>query len=77
MHFNVFFKELKKPRHLRTDRGGEFTGRKVQDYLNLINIKHCTANNDEMKANFAERVIRTLKKSLWGYMHAKKRLWIY
>ena len=25
-----------------------------------------------MKANFVERVIRTLKKSLWGYMHAKK-----
>ena len=25
-----------------------------------------------MKANFVERVIWTLKKSLWGYMHAKK-----
>ena len=25
-----------------------------------------------MKANFAERVIQTLKKSLWGYMCAKK-----
>ena len=25
-----------------------------------------------MKANFAERVIQTFKKSLWGYMHTKK-----
>ena len=25
-----------------------------------------------MKANFATRVIQTLKKSLWGYMRAKK-----
>ena len=25
-----------------------------------------------MKANFAKRVIRTLKQSLWGYIHAKK-----
>ena len=31
-----------------------------------------TAHNNEMKANFAERVIQTLKKSLWGYMRAKK-----
>ena len=25
-----------------------------------------------MKTNFAERVIQTLKKSLWRYMHAEK-----
>ena len=25
-----------------------------------------------MKANFTEKVIQTLKKSLWGYMHTKK-----
>ena len=66
------FQRAKKPRHLRTDRGGEFTGRKVQDYLDSINIEHWTAHNDEMKANFVEIVIQTLKKSLWGYMRAKK-----
>ena len=70
--FQCIFQRAKKPRRLRTDRGGEFTGRKVQDYFDSINIKHWTAHNDEMKANFAERVIQTLKKSLWGYMHAKK-----
>ena len=70
--FRRIFQRAKKPRHLRTDRGGEFTGRKVQDYFDSINIEHWTAHNDEMKANFAERVIQTLKKSLWGYMWAKK-----
>ena len=59
------------------DRGGEFTGRKVQDYFDSINIEHWTAHNDEMKANFVEKVIQTLKKSLWGYMHAKIKLQIY
>ena len=29
-----------------------------------------------MKANFVERVIWTLKKSYWGYMHAKKHRYI-
>ena len=70
--FRRIFQRAKKPRHLRTDRGGEFTGRKVQDYFYSINIEHWTAHNDEMKANFAERVIQTLKNSLWGYMHTKK-----
>ena len=70
--FRCIFQRVKKPRHQRMDRGGEFTGRKVQDYFNSINIEHWTAHNDEMKANFAERVIWTLKKSLWGYMHAKE-----
>ena len=70
--FRCIFQRAKKPRLLRTDRGGEFTGRKVQDYFDSINIEHWTAHNDEMKANFAERVIQTLKKSLWGCMCTKK-----
>ena len=40
--FQCIFQRAKKPRCLRTDRGGEFTGRKVQDYFNSINIKHWT-----------------------------------
>ena len=70
--FQHIFQRAKIPRHLRTDRGGEFTRRKIQDYFNSINVEHWTAHNDEMKANFAERVIRTLKQSLWGYIRAKK-----
>ena len=74
--FQCIFQRAKKPRCLRTDRGGKFTGRKVQDYFDSINIKHWTAHNDEMKANFAERIIWTLKKSLWGYMRTKNDRYI-
>ena len=70
--FRRIFQRDKKPRHLRMDRGGEFTRRKVQDYFDSINIEHWTAHNDEIKVNFVERVIQTMKKSLWGYMYAKK-----
>ena len=70
--FQHIFQRAKKPRHLRTDRGGEFTGRKVQDYFDSINIEHWTAHNDEMKANFAERVKQTLKKIFMGIYACKK-----
>ena len=66
--FRLIFEKSGRPRRLRTDRGKEFTGGKVQNFLKNENIEHWTAHNDEMKANFAERVIRTLKTSLWGYM---------
>lgn len=71
--FNRIFARATKPRRMRTDRGAEFTGRKVQDYFHAQNIEHWTAHNDEMKANFAERVIRTLKSSLWGYMRKTEK----
>ena len=70
--FQHIFQRAKKPRCLRTDKGGEFTRRKIQDYFNSINVEHWTAHNDEMKANFAERVIQMLKQSLWGYIRARK-----
>ena len=71
--FRKIFERAPKPRRLRTDRGKEFTGQKTEDYLDQMNIEHWAAHNDEMKANFAERVIRTLKTSLWGYMRKKKK----
>jgi hypothetical protein len=71
--FKSIFDQHGVPRRLRTDRGKEFTGAKVERYLkNERNIEHWTAHNDEMKANFAERVIRTLKTSLYGYMRKNK-----
>ena len=70
--FKKVFKYAKNPKRLRTDRGGEFTGQKVQDYLDSINVEHWTSHNDEMKANYTKHVIHTLKTSLWGYMRASK-----
>ena len=45
----------------------------MEDYFDLINIKHSSAHNDEMKANYAECIIHMLKSSLWNYMRKVKR----
>ena len=71
-----FFYALENLRRLCTDRGGEFTRQKVQDYFNSINIEHWSVHNDEMKANYAEHIIRTLKTSIWGFMRALKNIQI-
>ncbi len=70
--FRLIFARGEQPRRLRTDRGGEFTGALTQDYLDSMNIEHWEAHNDELKAHFAERVIRTLKDSVWAYMRKNK-----
>ena len=62
--FRCIFQRTLKPCQLQTDRGGEFKGQKVEDYFDSINVKHLSAHNDEMKANYAERIIHTLKSSL-------------
>lgn len=71
--FRRIFERAPKPRRLRTDMGKEFMGQKTQDYFDRINVEQWAAHNEEMKANFAERVIRTLKSSLWGYMRQNKK----
>ena len=45
----------------------------MEDYFDSINVKHWSAHNNEMKAYYAERVIHTLKSSLWNYMRKVKR----
>ena len=40
--FKKVFKHVKTPKRLRMDRGGEFTGQKVQDYFDSINTGHPT-----------------------------------
>ena len=45
----------------------------MEDYFNSINVEHWSAHSDEMKANYAECVIYTLKSSVWNYMRKVKR----
>lgn len=71
--FKKIFQRAPKPRRLRTDRGPEFKGSTIEKYFDEQNIEHWSAHNDEMKANYAERVIRTLKGSIWGYMRHEKK----
>ena len=71
--FRHIFQRTPNPCWLQTDHGGEFKGQKVEDYFDSINVEHWSAHNDEMKANYAESVIHTLKSSRWNYMRKVKR----
>lgn len=55
------------PRRLRTDAGKEFVGKQVQQYFSDHNITHFIALN-ELKANYAERVIKTIKTKIVRYL---------
>lgn len=67
------YNEGQKPNMLRTDKGREFVNRKVQKYLKSEGITHIMTFN-EVKASFAESVIRTLKNKLYRYMTEKQTL---
>ena len=60
-----------QPETLRSDAGKEFVGRQVKDYLADREIYQQIAKN-EHKANYAERVIRTIKKRIFKYLYSKK-----
>ena len=70
--FRRIFARAPIPRRLRTDRGKEFSGQKSQDYFDTINVEQWAAHNDEMKASFAERAIRTLKSKIWSFIRQRK-----
>ena len=53
---------------IRTDRGQEFCSKDVYAFLKGQNIHHFYALNTEVKANYAERLIKTLKHKLFRYM---------
>lgn len=55
------------PRVLRSDSGSEFKNKYIEKYLEENNINHVITLN-EVKANFAERVIRTIKSKLTKIM---------
>lgn len=65
----------RKPSILRTDDGGEYTANKVQAYLKSKGIHHIYAKNP-MHANYAERVILTLKRLLYK-MFSKRQSYKY
>ena len=66
----------KVPQKIRTDSGSEFANSQVKRYLKLkgIDIFH-TLN--EKKANYAERLIQTIKTKITKYLqHAKTFNWV-
>ena len=65
--FIKIFQETKRqPRTIRSDNGTEFKNRWYRQFMMDKGILAYTTKN-EMKANFAERVIRTLKGMLYRY----------
>ena len=65
--FERIFQRGRVPRRLRTDNGKEFTGNIMDDYYTTLNITHFVAMN-EVKANYAERAIKTLKSKISRYL---------
>ena len=62
----IFNRTQRRPTLLRTDNGKEFTNRWVKQFLKKQAIYAYTTKN-ETKANYAERVIRTLKGLMYRY----------
>lgn len=61
----------RKPVRLRVDKGSEFVNRWVKQYLKDNNIRLFTTQNPP-KANYVERVQRTIKLLLWRYLRYKR-----
>ena len=57
----------KQPDFIRTDRGSEFANRQVNAILKRLDVGHILTLN-ETKANYAERVIRTVKDKMGKYL---------
>lgn len=55
------------PRVIRTDKGREFNNKNVSTFLDDRGIRHFTAQNTETKANYVERLIKTIKHRLYRY----------
>lgn len=66
--FDDIFKNSKRlPRRLRTDRGTEFTSKKTRKFMSERGISQMFTSN-EVQANYAERVIQTLKKKIFSFL---------
>ena len=69
--FAEVLKNGRKPICLRSDKGGEFIGAKVQRFLKSQDIRYFVTSN-ETKACYCERVIRTLKSRMWRFFEHKE-----
>ena len=62
----------RKPTWIRSDKGNEFANRWVKTFLNKSSIGHSIALNTEIKANYAERMIRSLRAMIFRYFTYKQ-----
>lgn len=66
----IMRKSGQQPDTFRTDAGKEFLGVAVSKFLEDREIYHQVSRN-EKKANYAERVIQTIKKKIYRYLYHK------
>lgn len=62
----------RRPKSIRTDKGGEFQNQPVSRVLKKYKIHYFTSQNEETKASIVERVQRTIKGRMWRYFTYKK-----
>ena len=68
---DIFEGGERKPQHVRTDKGQEFKAKVLQRYFKENGVHHFVTQN-EVKANYAERVIKTLKSRIMRYFTLKQ-----
>jgi len=73
--FTKIIKSKRVPERVRSDKGTEFSNTTMKKFFKKHKIKHFVTQN-EVKANYAERAIRTIKGKLFRLMRDKRsRKW--
>ena len=61
-----------QPQRIRSDLGSEFCNKNVSQLLKKMGIKHITTTS-QYKANYAERLIKSLKTKISKYLYHKQQ----
>jgi len=69
--FTKIFAQGRQPDKIRSDKGKEFTARLVQGFLKERGVSHFVTQG-ESKANYAERLIKTIKGKIFKYFTKKQ-----
>jgi hypothetical protein len=69
--FESIFEDGRRPVRIRSDKGQEFKAKVVQNMFERVGIHHFVTQN-EPKANYAERVIKTIKSKIYRYFTFKQ-----
>lgn len=67
----IFKKDHRVPVNLQCDKGGEFSGRAMQNMLKKYDINFYVTKNPDVKAAVVERFNRTLKTKMFKYLTFK------
>lgn len=70
--FRDVLRQERKPSRIRADKGQELRSKVVNDLLTDRNRKHVYSQNTEVKANYADRAMKTMKTKIYRYMTFKQ-----